>query len=104
MNEIFNKDTFLTFFIALLLGLFLGVFYNSNYSITFRMYVHNIYTKLHPEIEKESINIIIDKASSSSKGIPQNDIFEKNFQDNKFVCFIKKIFFKPKKQTIFDNY
>ena len=106
MKELFNRETLSTILIALLIGMLLGVFYNTKYSIGLRTYFHEVYTKLHPEVKKDSKTIIIEQVTKNSQNIPQKDIFEKPERENKFFTVIKKIFVKPeqKTETIFDNY
>lgn len=97
-DDILDKDTLFILFISLLLGLFIGVFFQSGYSVGLRTLYHKIYLKFHPEVQKDTKTIIIDKVSEDNIRIPQTDIFEDmSEKDNKLIIILKKIFTPSKK-------
>ena len=104
-SELWCWENISTIVIALLLGVFLGVFFQTSYSLGIRTFFHNVYVKLHPEINKDSKTIIIDRVTKDTPNLPQNDIFEEpEKKENGFIKIIKKVFIhKDKEQTTIHN-
>lgn len=104
-SDLWCWENISTIIIALLLGVFLGVFYQTQYSIGLRTFVHNMYVKMHPEINKDSKSIIMDRVTKDTPALPQKDIFEEPAkEENGIIKIIKKVFIrKDKEQTTIHN-
>lgn len=104
-EELISLDTVLVIAIALTLGMLIGIFYHSQYSIGIRTFIHDVYVKTHPNIEKDSKTLIMDRVTNDTPNLPEKDIFEQpQKKENGFILFIKKVFVKKqdKPQTIND--
>ncbi len=105
LEELISLDTVLVIAVALMLGMLIGIFYHSPYSVGLRTLIHNIYLKTHPNIEKDSKTLIMDRVTKDTPNLPQKNIFEQpQKKENGFILFIKKVFVKKqdKPQTIND--
>lgn len=96
--ELFSLNTLIIILSAMLLGVVLGKFCPSNIHLQTATFFHNIYVKLHPESQKDTKTIIMERATKDIKTYTGNDIFEEpQKKENNFIIFIKKIFHKNTK-------
>ncbi|MCM1265710.1 MAG: hypothetical protein NC200_05880 [Candidatus Gastranaerophilales bacterium] len=90
-----KSDYIYIIIVSLLLGLTLGLVCPKKCSIAFRTTLHKIYIKFHPESQKDTKTIIIERATKDTPNLPQYDIFEEpTKKENSFIKYIKKIFIK----------
>lgn len=100
LKKLLKNDLVYIFIISLLTGLIIGVCCPEKYSAQFKIFIHNIYLKLHPEVLKDSKTIIIESARKDLDKLPQTSIFEEKKKENKFILYIKRLF--NKKDSSFD--
>lgn len=103
ISKLLKNDILYVFVISLLMGLVLGFCCPNQYSAKFKIFMHNIYVKFHPEIQKDTRTIILETATKNIKDVPQNNIFEEPKKENGFLLFIKKVFVKEKKKEMTIN-
>ena len=103
ISKLLKNDILYVFVISLLMGLVLGFCCPKQYSAKFKIFMHNIYVKFHPEIQKDTRTIILETAIKNIKDVPQNNIFEEPKKENGFLLFIKKVFVKEKKKEMTIN-
>ncbi len=93
--ELFSLNTLIIILSAMLLGVVLGKFCPSNIHLQTATFFHNIYVKIHPESQKDTKTIIMERATKDIQTYTGNDIFEEpQKKKNNFIIFIKKIFHK----------
>lgn len=99
MKSFFNEsmDAILTITLALLVGLTIGMLIPSKFSISSKVFFHNILRNLNPDSQKDSQTLIMEKVTKDTPNLPQNSIFEEpEKKENGFILYIKKVFFNQK--------
>ena len=90
-----RSDFIYVIIISLLLGMIFGYSCPTKYSSAFKSTLHKIYIKFHPESQKDTHTIILERVTKDTPNLPQYDIFEEPVQkENNFILYIKKIFGK----------
>lgn len=97
ITDILKNDILYIFVVSLMIGLVLGFCCPKECSAKFKIFMQNVYIKFHPECQKDSRTIIIEKVSKSTNDLPQTSIFEEPKKENQFLLFVKKVFVKEKK-------
>lgn len=103
ITNLLKNDILYVFVISLLIGLVLGFCCPNQGFVRFKIFMHNIYVKFHPDIHKDTKTIILETATKNVKNVPQNSIFEEPKKENGFLLFVKKVFVKEKKKEMTIN-
>jgi len=97
--KIFSLNSYIIFLSALAVGMLAGEFCPACVHIYFRTVIHNVYVKFHPDSQKDTKTIIMEK---TTKGIPDytgTGIFDEPAKkDSGFVYVIKKVLHSDKKE------
>jgi hypothetical protein len=93
-----SYDFLMIIVLALLIGLVLGRLCPTGVSMGYRTFCQKLYIKFHPDSQKDTKTIIMEKALKDTPSLPKTDIFEEpQTKDSSFVQYVKHIFVK--KQT-----
>jgi hypothetical protein len=101
-----NWDIVFIVVVALCVGMAIGRFCPPSCTLGVRTFCQKLYVKFHPDSQKDTKTIIIDRETSGIPNLPHNDIFEQpEKKDCAFVKYVKQLFnrkSKEKPQTIND--